>query len=184
MVCFCASIVLMGCGRNRMQSPKPKAYFRLDFPDKEYKSIENNYPFTFEVIESCNIQRTDPSKPNWLNILYPQNNATVYLTYKELNDDLFKNTEYTHNLVNKHNIKADAIKESYYNNDSTRSYGKLYRIEGNVACNMQFYLTDSVKHFIHGSLYFNNRPNKDSLAPVINYIQEDIIHLMETTRWK
>ncbi|MCK5170865.1 MAG: gliding motility lipoprotein GldD, partial [Bacteroidales bacterium] len=62
-------------------------------------------------------------------------------------------------------------------------YGILYEIEGNAASSVQFFLTDSIKHYIRGALYFNVEPNKDSLAPVINFVKEDIKILIESFEW-
>ncbi|MDE5612858.1 MAG: gliding motility lipoprotein GldD, partial [Odoribacter sp.] len=59
-----------------------------------------------------------------------------------------------------------------------------YFIEGNTASSTQFYVTDSVKHFLRGALYFKQHPDKDSLAPVIHYLRQDIVNLMETVRFK
>ena len=177
------SIVISGCNKNRIAIPKPKSYFRIDMPEHDYKELNKNYPYNFEYSSHANVQLKDPNKPNWLNINYDKNKATIYLTYKPIEDNLVNHTERTRELVYKHTIKADAINEAFYNNDSTNTYGALYFLKGNVASNIQFYITDSVNHFIRGSLYFNTRPNKDSLAPVIDYIKEDIIHIMETTTW-
>jgi gliding motility-associated lipoprotein GldD len=69
-------------------------------------------------------------------------------------------------------------------NEKERVYGILYDIKGNSASSLQFYLTDSSRHFFRGALYFNVQPNKDSLAPVIDYFREDIIYLIETFSWK
>ncbi|MBP7211183.1 MAG: gliding motility lipoprotein GldD, partial [Paludibacteraceae bacterium] len=81
-------------------------------------------------------------------------------------------------------IKADAITEQAFENTNNDVYGILYEIRGNTASSVQFVLTDSTKNFLRGALYFNNRPNKDSLAPVINYIKDDVIRIMETTKWQ
>ncbi|PIV58809.1 MAG: gliding motility lipoprotein GldD, partial [Bacteroidetes bacterium CG02_land_8_20_14_3_00_31_25] len=53
-----------------------------------------------------------------------------------------------------------------------------------AASNIQFYVTDSIRHFVRGALYFETKPNKDSLAPIINFIEQDVTHLVETLRWK
>ena len=58
-------------------------------------------------------------------------------------------------------------------------------IEGvEAASPFQFYLTDSVDHFVRGALYFNVVPNNDSLAPVIDYLKDDMRHMIETFEWK
>ncbi|NOZ45910.1 MAG: gliding motility lipoprotein GldD, partial [Chlorobi bacterium] len=63
-------------------------------------------------------------------------------------------------------------------------YGILYDIKGNAASSINFFVTDSTQHFLRGALYFNSKPNKDSLAPVVDFIRKDIVHLMETFKWK
>jgi len=49
---------------------------------------------------------------------------------------------------------------------------------------LQFVITDSTKHFIRGALYFDNVPNKDSIAPVADYIRQDMMQLIESFSWK
>jgi gliding motility-associated lipoprotein GldD len=83
-----------------------------------------------------------------------------------------------------HTVKADAISESLYQSAERDVYGILYELKGNTASNVQFVVSDSVTHFLRGALYFNSNPNKDSIAPVVNYINEDIIRLVETLRWE
>ena len=84
----------------------------------------------------------------------------------------------------KHTVKADAINEKVYLNDSHQTYGTLYDIKGEAASSVQFHLTDSVSHFIRGALYFKVSPNIDSLRPIMNYLRDDIIHIMETLKWE
>ena len=69
-------------------------------------------------------------------------------------------------------------------NTENRVYGILYDLKGNTATAVQFYVTDSVNHYLRGSLYFSAEPNADSLAPVISFFRDDIIHLIETLKWK
>jgi gliding motility-associated lipoprotein GldD len=74
--------------------------------------------------------------------------------------------------------------EQVYEDPQRGIYGILYELKGNVASPMQFFVTDSTHHFLRGSLYFRTEPNKDSLAPVINFAQKDIRHIIETLNWK
>ena len=87
-------------------------------------------------------------------------------------------------LVEELSIKADDITEQPYVDDSAKVYALLYELKGNTASAIQFVATDSVKHFFRGALYFNNTPNQDSVAPVREYIREDIIRLLESLRWR
>ena len=80
--------------------------------------------------------------------------------------------------------KADAVESHEYANPETKVYSVIYDIRGNAASQVMFYVTDSVKNFLRGSLYFTVRPNHDSLSPVVAFFREDIIHLIKTIRWK
>ena len=60
----------------------------------------------------------------------------------------------------------------------------LSEVKGNVASPAQFYVTDSVNHFLTGSLYFLAKPNYDSILPAADYLQKDIKRIMETVTWK
>lgn len=166
--------------------PKPRGYFRIDFPQKDYDVWQQDYPFSFEYLKGAKVveDKTHLAEKYWLNVLYPKYNATLHLSYKEVNENLDKYLEDSHKLVYKHAIKADAIDEKNYINNEKQVFGLVYRILGNSASSIQFIATDSSKHFLRGSLYFNNQPNSDSLAPVIQFIDKDIVHLMETLSWE
>ena len=73
---------------------------------------------------------------------------------------------------------AEAITEQPYGNPEHKVYGILYDIKGDAASPIQFMLTDSVHHVLRGALYFDAVPNKDSIAPVLNYVRKDIIRML------
>ena len=91
--------------------------------------------------------------------------------------------EESRRLAYKHTIKADAINERLFMNPAKDVYGIVYKIEGNAASPMQFFLTDSTLNFLRGAFYIHEVPNIDSLMPVINFIEPDVIHMIETTTW-
>jgi gliding motility-associated lipoprotein GldD len=178
IICF---VAIVACSDNPV--PKPKGYFRIDFPEKNYTTYDAECPFMFDIPAYSTIQK-NRDEFCWFNIYFPENKATIYLTYKPVDNDLDSLLEDSHSFVYKHTIKADAIKPTRFENDSLNVYGILYDLKGNTASSIQFFLTDSINHFLRGSLYFETIPNKDSLAPVINFIREDIIVLMESFEWK
>ena len=59
----------------------------------------------------------------------------------------------------------------------------MYDYEGTTATALQFYLTDSTKHFIRGALYFHSEVN-DSIAPISDFLKQDMKILIESFRWK
>jgi len=167
-------------------TPKPRGYIRIDFPAKEYVLFDSVCPYTFEYPSYGKIvPDTDyNTEPCWINIEFPDFNGTIHISYKDVNQNLNEFIEDSRELTYKHTIKADAIKETVYTNPEQKVHGILYDIKGNAASSIQFYLTDSNTHFLRGSLYFNVQPDKDSLAPVISFFREDIIHLVESFAWK
>ncbi|MFO8234924.1 MAG: gliding motility lipoprotein GldD [Bacteroidales bacterium] len=179
-------LLIASCKTRSSQTPKPKGYHRIDFPKKTYTQFESGCSYTFEYPEYSEIISDPENTGNdcWLNVYYPDFEGNIHISYKEINGNLDTFTEDSRTLVYKHTVKAESIQEQSYESSERKVYGILYKLEGNVASPMQFFVTDSTEHFIRGSLYFNTEPNKDSLAPVIEFVQKDIRHLIETLEWK
>jgi gliding motility-associated lipoprotein GldD len=177
---------LAGCGKKAQ--PKPYGYFRIDIPDHEYVMTSDLGPYSIEKSAHCHPDKSDNTHATdadeWINLVYPSINAKIHLSYKRIDKSTFQQVaEECHSLAYKHTVRADAIQESYYGNDTTRVYGILYEMKGNAASPAQFYVTDSVRNFLRGSLYFNHTPNADSIAPAANYVLQDMIHMIETLEW-
>jgi gliding motility-associated lipoprotein GldD len=172
--------------------PKPKGYFRIDLPVKEYRlanmtSSGLDMPLSFEypVYGRISKDQKQNSDPGWFNIEFPEFRAKIYLTYKSIHNNLPDLIEQTYTMnVKNHINKADAIEEQVIDNNANKVYGILYDLKGNTATALQFYVTDSTRNYLRGSLYFNAEPNPDSLAPVINFFRTDIVHLLETLKWE
>jgi gliding motility-associated lipoprotein GldD len=191
----CALIVfaisLDGCRETSI--PKPEGYFRIDLPQKRYQKLNDGMkgsikmPFSFEYPEYGQIKFSDGNaiEPGWFNIEFSEYKAKIYLTYKKINNDFDDLMEQTYRMnVKNHMTRADAINEQEFADMEKKVYGILYDLKGNTASSVQFYVTDSTNHYLRGSLYFSAEPNADSLAPVINFLREDIIHMIETIEWK
>lgn len=179
-VCFI--LLFWSCGDK--PAPKSKGFFRITFPEKKYQTVIEKGLYTFDLPVYANLKDDDTSKYIWQNIYFPKQNAQLHLTYFPLKNNLENYLEDMHKFVYKHTIKADAIKEKGYANSQHNVYGALYDIEGNTASSVQFYLTDSTRHFLRGSLYLNEKPNKDSLNVVIDFLRDDVVRLMQTLEWK
>ena len=65
-----------------------------------------------------------------------------------------------------------------------RVFGTVFNVEGDVASPFVFYVTDSTSNFLYGALYFDARPNADSLAPVTKRIREDMLRMISTLEWR
>lgn len=183
MILIIFSILLSGC--KRKYTPKPRGYFRIDLPKKEYTELPDTFPFKFQYPVYTQIKKDHSriSERYWFNIEYPEINGKIHISYKPVSQNLDQLIEDSRNLAYKHTIKADAINEIMFLKPEKKVYGILYEIEGNAASSVQFFVTDSTKNYLRGALYINVEPNKDSLAPIIDFIKADIKVLMESFEW-
>ncbi len=167
-------------------TPRPKGYFRVDLPPHEYSRFDSlAFPYSFDYSNSAQIlPRNENGENFWIDLNYPSLNANIYCSYKPIHSNLFELVEDTRNIVYKHSVRADAISELPYENQDRKVYGILYELSGNAASPYQFILTDSTKHFFRAALYFESVPNKDSIAPIAQYIHKDIVRLIESFEWK
>ena len=168
--------------------PKPKGYNRLDLPEQSYLISPDTLPYQFEYSRHAQLLK-DTSwirEEHWVEIHYPALKATIHVTYKEINSNEkllreFLNDAYV--LTSKHQIKANAINETFVKTPSGKS-AMIAEIEGEVPSQFQFTVTDSVQHFLRGAVYFNVKVQNDSLAPAIEYMKRDAMHLINTLNWK
>ncbi len=171
---------------NQEYTPKPRGFMKVEYPSKIYSRFENDAPFAFDYPDYAKVlpDTSLNAEKYWYNIKFPVFDATIYLSYKEVNGNLPGFIEDSRTLAYKHSIKAESIEESIIRRNEADVYGLLYDLSGNTASSLQFFLTDSSQHFLRGSLYFNTTPKKDSLSPVINFIREDILQMIESFEWK
>ena len=169
-------------------SPKPKGYFRIVFPKKAYTAFGKPVPFTFKYPTYAVVEQdqSHDAQKNWYNLHFKQFNGFLHLTYYDVSgkSEYDEMVEDARKLAFKHTIKASAIDQKIINYPDRKVYGIYYAIEGNTASAVQFFLTDSAKHYFRGALYFNERPQYDSIEPVVKFIKKDIDTLIATFRWK
>ncbi len=183
---LCTFFILSLSGCKKEYIPKPRGYYRISFPEKKYRVFNENYPYTFEYAAYSRIEKDTSriTEPFWINISTDANKAKFHLSYKPIMDNLDQLTEESRELAYKHSIKALNINEKVFINNENKVYGTVYEIKGNTASPMQFFLTDSIKHFLRGSVYISEIPNYDSLLPVISFLEKDVYHLIETFNWE
>ena len=178
-------ISLIACGSDYF--PKPRAYFRIDLPEKNYRHLDSIYPFSFDypVYSSISQDKNSPHEKNWININFTDFKGSLHLSYKRVDGNLVKYMEDSRTLAFKHIPKASAIDNRLIINKRSKVFGLIYEISGSGAASpYQFFVTDSLTHFLRGALYFNIVPNNDSLAPVIDFLKQDIEHLIQSFEWK
>ena len=168
-------------------TPRPRGYFRIDFPEKKYERAQTgNCPFVFEIPGYSKLvpDSSPATEPCWFNLVFDKLNATVYLSYKQVNNNLPELIEDHRKITMKHISMASGITEEALSDMHKNVYGVMQYVKGNAASPLQFYVTDSLHHFLRGSLYFDALPNPDSIAPVEKFVREDINHMLNTMEWK
>lgn len=171
---------------------KKRGYFKIDFPEKKYQEFaQPGYPYSFEypvyssIIRDTTFFENAPENPWWINIDFPQFAARVHMSYKEIGKNKFDS------LVNdafklsykQHTYKASAIEDSAMVTPNN-IHGMYFTLSGNTATANQFFLTDSTRHFLRGALYFAATPNEDSIGIVNDFLKKDLLHLINTLKWK
>ena len=179
-----AALVLLWVSCENTAIPKPRGYFRIDLADHAYRDFTSDCPFVLPISKNTFVQREPGAQEGcWFNVVYPQHKAKVHFTYTPIKRDLDRLVNDAYSLAFEHEVKADAIRRSAIEDPDRDTYGLIYDLKGHVATPLQFYVTDSTRHFLRGALYFNHRPNPDSLAPVLAWIRQDMLHLIEHFTW-
>lgn len=182
-------VLLTSCFHKNDVAPKPMGYFRIDLPEHQYAKMDTaSFPFTFEKSIHAEVKVTKQNADGcWVDLSYPDANATFKFTYMRLkNADSLRNLlVQEQRMVKFHYQKADDVEYSEIRDPEARLWGQIFDIEGKeVATPLQFWMTDSAHHFLRCTLYFNFTPNNDSLQPVIQYLRDDAMHLVETFSWR
>ena len=201
MAILLACTAMVSCKPKALPEPKPMGYFRIDLPDHQYRMMDtvmpvpghaNAYisllPFTYEQSVYANTT-VEPQEDHsiWMNVIYPDLGASFRFTcFTVKNADSLRNLMIRDDkMVKFHYQKADDVQYSVINDPEAHIWGQTYEIYGKeVATPFQFWLTDSVNRFVRATLYFDGTPNNDSLQPVIQYLKEDAMHLINTFAWK
>ncbi len=184
-----AALMVVSC--NSEYTPKPRGYFKIDFPGKKYVVFNQpGYPYQFEypayatVVKDSSFFGDATENPWWINIDYPQFGGRMHISYKEIGANKFEklvNDAFT--MTNKHTSKAYSIDDSLISTPNN-VHGVFFNVGGNVATANQFFLTDTTRHFLRGAMYFDATPNEDSLGIVNDFVLQDLKHLINTFKWK
>ena len=160
--------------------PKPKAQLRLEYPQAVYKKVDLEH-FSLEKSNLAKVQHISDKK---INLVYPAMKAKIYLTYNPINNNLEALLRDAEKFTYEHTVKADEIITRDYINKDKGIYATINKVTGNAASQIQFHITDSVKNFLDGSLYFYAQPNYDSIMPAVKYLEKDVMHLVESLQWR
>jgi gliding motility-associated lipoprotein GldD len=187
----CVSILIIACTPDKLASPKPRQYPRVEFPEKSSQKFSERYcDMTFDfpgyahIEQEKNFFEDSPESPCWFDIVMPSLNGRIHCSYYKIKgkESLENLIQDAFSLVGKHNIKANYRSEIRIKKAGNIN-GIWFEIDGPVATPFQFYVTDSTDHFFRASLYFNNTVAPDSMAPIYQFVKEDMLKMVNTFQW-
>lgn len=177
--------------RPTVPTVKPIGYFKMEYPKHEYQKFDStgfpysfSYPIYAEITQDANLVKEEHA-PFWINVFFPKLNATIYLSYKHITgkQTLTQLIAESYKLSYAHDQRADYIKTPPFQTKNGL-YGVMFNVGGNAASSYQFFITDTVKNFVRGSLYFNVEPNIDSLKPSIEFLRKDMDEMIQSFKFK
>ncbi|MBL7813288.1 MAG: gliding motility lipoprotein GldD [Bacteroidetes bacterium] len=182
--------MLAACSGGETYVPKPRGYPRIDFPAKDYQMLQlEGLPYRFEAPGYAKLEKDTTANLTsgyaWYNLNFKPYNATLHITYYKFSDwEFFDSLVYdTRKLVNKHLQRAEDIVEKPLSLWNPELKGVMFDIQGNTATNLNFYVTDSSRHFLRAALYFNRQTQRDSIEPVFQFLKQDVAHILNTFHW-
>jgi gliding motility-associated lipoprotein GldD len=179
---------VFGCNKTNNYTPKQKGYPKINLPEAKYKTIEAGHPYSFEQSVHAVLQpdKDDIAEPHWVILNYPKLDAVIQITYKPIRNDMKRLQgiiDDAYKLTSKHQVRAYEISEQLYTAPSGTKATTL-SIKGEVPSQFQFFTTDSSKHYLRGAIYFKTSQKNDSLAPIIDYLKQDCVQIINTLKWK
>ena len=175
---------LAGCSDSLPPTPRPKGWPRIDLPEHSYQQFSNeSCPFTFEYPAIGTIERSKPDSC-WMDLYFEPFNCRWHITYRHVptsGKTLEQHNEEYRKLVFKHIQKVSQIKEDPLEEES--GGGIFYELFGTVGVPAQMFFTDGT-HIVLTSFYFDSAVRNDSLAPVIEFMKDDLRHMASTIQWK
>jgi gliding motility-associated lipoprotein GldD len=169
--------------------PKPRGYHRIAIPEPAYQPYSHPCGPAFDVPHYAKIElvvQGQSKEDCWFNVSIPNLRAKVHCSYIPLQSEshLQGMMEDGHKMVFAHEAKATGIAAQRFDFPENNVSGLFYELSGPVATPLQFVATDSTNHFLRGSLYFLHVPNPDSIAPALEHVTKDVVHLIETLKWE
>lgn len=195
LYCLLLLCLVVACEEEQIPFPKNRVYPKIDYPERTYTSLNKTFcNFSFEYPDYMQYNHDsmlviqEAKHPCWFTLEFPSLGGSLHLTYTDIGGDdsvdkLYKVIKDAYSLSEKHNPKSTGRNDHIYEDKERRVYGVTFDVSGDVASPYHFVLTDSLKHSLWGSLYFNAKPNSDSLKPVVDFVLEDIDKMLTSFKW-
>ncbi|MEL6719346.1 MAG: hypothetical protein AAFO82_14460 [Bacteroidota bacterium] len=173
-------------------NPKPRTYPKVNYPERTYDTFKSDncnftfeYPAYAEITQSQNIAQSENNPDCIFDLYIPNFDSRLHCTYYSIENkkDFAELWNDAFDLANKHNVRADFIEEAKIATPKGVG-GFAFDIKGPAASPFQFFLTDSTQHFMRASLYFNTQVRQDSMAPVYEFVIEDLMKMIDSFEWE
>ena len=182
------TLSLTSCSGDELLVPRPPSFLRTDLPKQEYVKMGLDEPYSYEINKSYVVRPVmyKNEATSHQEVILSSLNGILYLNYYPLPnyDTLTRYINLSNDKVEEHQVKASKIEKKRFIFPEKKVYATFFELQGDVATNFQFYLTDSTNNFIRGEVLMNSRPNYDSLRPSLEYLKKDLFHMIETFEWK
>lgn len=164
--------------------PRPRAYPKVDFPKRttvRYDMVD--CPYTFKYPAYAEISKKEEAC--WFDLYMPKFEARLHCSYVPLNEekDFSGLVHDAFRIAQKINERANYMTESRVQNAQGVG-GLILDWTGPAASPVHFYLSDTTTHFFKAALYFDSKVQPDSLAPIVEFIKQDIDSLIASFEWK
>lgn len=179
------AILLSHCATSDFVIPKPRAYFRIEPYDTVYREFDK-LPLTLMVNDSAQCTLVNDSAKasgsEWINIYYPRYKATLYCSYLPVTRKSLR--KHIDNRMQRIILNAgQEIPRNIIFEDTIRNMSaSVYFTSSESISPLQFIATDSTSYLFSGALYFNDKVKEDSISPVIGYITDDVIYMLQTIK--
>ncbi|MFN5148456.1 MAG: hypothetical protein ACK46O_12025 [Flavobacteriia bacterium] len=183
---FILVITMVSCTNEPILIPKPPTYLRLNLPEHKYKEYISQCSYRFDASELFNVKNVADSAGNLMchkDIDLGPLNGVIHLSFIDMQEPLSAYVNFANDKVDEHKLKATAIEDLKILHPEKRVFGTFFELQGDVASPFQFYLTDSTSKFVSGVVYFNSRPNYDSLKPTLDYLKVDLLKMVNSFKW-
>lgn len=181
---FIVVMASSSCQQNHDPFPRPKGWPRIELPEHSYQKFENGIcPFSFEYPQYGEIEK-QKSDSCWMDLYFPRFECRWHVTYRYVpgsGKTISDHNEEYRKLVFKHIQKVSQIQEQKL--EGPHGSGIMYELFGTVGVPAQVLYSDST-HLVMASFYFDTAVRNDSLAPVIDFMKEDLRHMAESITWK
>ena len=171
-------IFLTGC--EQVVLPKQKVFLSQQFPFPSYVDTQKKCLYNFQINELSHIYFDENCNSV---IKYELLKSTIYISNIKINDNLELIKSDFNKRLSDNSHKSSIVKSSEFNDRNKNVYAKYFTFIGDSPSNTQFYITDSISNFISGSLFFESKPNYDSLLPSVTYMNNDIRKIIQSFKW-